>query len=345
MTGRVRDSTGRVALALACAALAGCNGIAATSGAPAPPQPAAHSAGTRSSVASIYVVDRNFGHNDDRVLVFNSDARGNTGPVRQIEGSQTQLDYAQGIAADRQGNTYVSSFARVTEYAAGASGNVEPIAEIMGSQTGLDVTGGIALDSSANMYVVNDTYVAAAIDVFSAGSNGNVPPARSITGPDTGLSVPAGVAVDSQGETYATNTTYPASVTVYAANANGDATPLATIAGGQTTLNAPTGIAVGRSGKIYVADYVQQEHPHLRFGCQRRRRTDRIHSRPANAAHLSGRRLARRQRLHLRQQHHAPQERARLRPLFLGKRVTGTPHQRQQNRTLRPRSTRSVALC
>ena len=97
-----------------------------------------------SQPAYIYVADRIFGRQPDRVAIYPRSTHGDQPPLRTITGGKTKLYFVQGVAVDEARNIYVSSYAAATVYAAGASGNVKPIQDITGIGTGLDVTGGIA---------------------------------------------------------------------------------------------------------------------------------------------------------------------------------------------------------
>ena len=86
------------------------------------------------------------------ILVFAAGTTGNASPIATIQGNDTGLDGAYGIAVDAAGQLYVanatscpavmtipspSSLGSITVYAPAANGNVSPIARLAGSVSGL----------------------------------------------------------------------------------------------------------------------------------------------------------------------------------------------------------------
>jgi len=70
-----------------------------------------------------------------------------TSPISSISGSATQLNGAEAMDLDVNGNIYVanSSSNAVTIYPAGSNGNVPPTVTISGQNTGLNLPLGIAV--------------------------------------------------------------------------------------------------------------------------------------------------------------------------------------------------------
>ena len=91
------------------------------------------------------------------VLVYAAGANGNVAPIRTITGSNTELEYPEGVAVDASSNVYISNVenSSVTVYAAGANGNVAPIQTISGANTGLSQPYGVAVDAKANIYALD----------------------------------------------------------------------------------------------------------------------------------------------------------------------------------------------
>jgi sugar lactone lactonase YvrE len=85
------------------------------------------------------------------IVVFAAGATGNASPIATIQGSNTGLDGALGLAVDAAGRLWVAnatscparmdnpepSFGSITVYAPGATGNVAPVARIAGNSTRL----------------------------------------------------------------------------------------------------------------------------------------------------------------------------------------------------------------
>ena len=189
----------------------------------------------------------------------------NEAPTATISGSNTRLDFPQGIALDSSRNIYAvdDGTNSVTIYPAlGTSTgliNQAPGAAISTTMTtGLESPTGIALDSSGNIYVADvgiggSTVFPPSVFVYPAGSNGNAAPTATISGSNTGLESPAGIALDSSGNIYVADGDAD-SVFVYPAGSTGNVSPTATIGGSNTGLVGPEGIALDSSGNIYVAD-------------------------------------------------------------------------------------------
>jgi hypothetical protein len=195
------------------------------------------------------------------VTVYAAGATGHVKPIREIQGSATELDRPRDLAFDQSNNElYVANPYNnsITIYPALANGNVAPIGVISGSATGLNGPEGLTLDASGNIYASNLAAGSSlsSITVYAAGSTGNVTPMRTIAGSLTKLRDAIELALDSSGNVYAANAgNDPARLTVYAAGANGNVAPIRRIHGHLTTLRRPFGIAVDSSDNIYEASY------------------------------------------------------------------------------------------
>jgi hypothetical protein len=192
------------------------------------------------------------------VTVYPAGANGNVAPIRTISGSNTGLNFPEGITLDASLNVYVTTFVggpsglgNVSVYAAGANGNVAPVRTITGSNTRLHGPVGIALGRQGGIYVVNydspNRPAPGSVTVYPAGTNGNVAPLRTISGSNTGLFGSLGIARDGSG-IHVVNQQGGigrlGSVTAYATGANGNVAPIQTISGPNTQLKHPAGVAV-----------------------------------------------------------------------------------------------------
>ena len=148
------------------------------------------------------------------VTIYAKGSNGNVAPFATIGGSNTGLNFPEGIIRNSKCKIYVTNCAAcngntgipsVTVPAALGSRegplNEAPIATITGSNTGLMSPEGIAVDStSGDIFVADST--AASVFEYSAGSNGNVAPSATISGANTGLMSPKGIAEHAGGDIY-----------------------------------------------------------------------------------------------------------------------------------------------
>jgi sugar lactone lactonase YvrE len=198
----------------------------------------------------IYVAD------EDSNSVFVYSALGsstgtlNEAPIATISGSNTGLDFPDGLALDTSGKIYVVNDGGVFIYPPLGSStgvlNEAPIASITGSNTGFEIPTGIALDSNSNIYVAD---LARAIFVYPplGTSTGelNEAPVATISGPQTGLGEPQFIAIQSGagGPTPTATTTNGATPTATATSMK-TATPTAT----KTPTPTATATSLGACG-------------------------------------------------------------------------------------------------
>src|SRR5271168_2620729 len=172
------------------------------------------------------------------VTIYAKGSNGDTAPLATIGGSNTGLDYPEGIALDSSQNIYVtncpacsseSGNPSVTVYPplGGSTGelNEGPIATISGSNTGLMSPEGIAVDSTSGDIFVADSG-AASVFGYSPLSPGctsgspcaiNADPTSDISGDNTGLMTPKGIAEHTGGKIYVADSTAD-SVFVYSSD-------------------------------------------------------------------------------------------------------------------------------
>lgn len=165
---------------------------------------------------------------------FAPGATAGAAPVKQITGSNTQINYPYQAAFDGSGNLYVlnaSASPSITKYsAASITGtgtiNATPIAVITSATSNIDGPEGLAVDSTGRIYVGNSQNNT--ITVFASGSNGNTAPVATLSG-SLGFSInQATIAVDPS-----TNDLYVAggnnsSVYVFAPVTSSSQTPIRT---------------------------------------------------------------------------------------------------------------------
>jgi hypothetical protein len=127
------------------------------------------------------------------IVTFPYGATGNVTPTQYLYGATTGIVYALGVAADSNGNIYVTNFTQndVLEFASTATGDDAPSAVV--ASTSFDEPWGIFFDSSDTAYVANRGNNS--ILVFANGSLALGIPTATISGADTLLDNPTGVFV------------------------------------------------------------------------------------------------------------------------------------------------------
>jgi hypothetical protein len=126
-----------------------------------------------------------------RITVYRGEARGNTAPLRTIEGPRTGLGNAVKLAVGAGDTLFVLNAAwwipkmygyppvTVTVYAPGATGDVAPVRTLTvrngeGKQSGMGTADGIAVDRKGVLYVA----MWGAIAVYAPGAAGDIAPTR-----------------------------------------------------------------------------------------------------------------------------------------------------------------------
>ena len=210
------------------------------------------------------------------VVVYRKQASGDDKPLREIVGSDTQLEDPHGIALDTKnrlifvsnfGNAQVSEPAArgarrgdtygrfdppsITVYPLDASGNVKPLWTIEGPQTMMNWPSHLAVhEERQELFVANDADDS--ILVFRSTDKGNVAPVRMIKGPNTGIKNPPGIALDTKNGEISVASMGTHAVLFFPMTANGDVKPTRIIRGGpadQPALNIGNPGAVGYDSK------------------------------------------------------------------------------------------------
>lgn len=145
----------------------------------------------------------------------------------------TGLTNPRSVAADKDGNVYVSEQGRVVMLATGSRDQTElPF-------TGVKNVGGVAADSAGNVYVTD--FTGNRVLKLAAGSN------EPTTLPFTGLDRPQHLTVDNAGTVYVTDSA--ARVVKLGAGASAQ-----TVIPLPEDITYPDGVAVDGAGTVYVAD-------------------------------------------------------------------------------------------
>jgi DNA-binding beta-propeller fold protein YncE len=123
------------------------------------------------------------------ITVYPKGAKGDTAPLRVIQGPKTLLDWPTAIAVHpERGEIFVANDTNdtVSVYPATANGDVAPIRVLKGTRTMIKNPTGIAVDAKNNeLWIAN--FGSHAATVFPIDANGNVTPKRVIRSapPDT----------------------------------------------------------------------------------------------------------------------------------------------------------------
>jgi DNA-binding beta-propeller fold protein YncE len=207
---------------------------------------------------------------DDAVVVFHKNAENDDAPIRLVQGNQTQMHDAHGIALDPVNQVmFVSNYGSsnekstqapsrsgrgtaakpnwpltdevpgtgkffppsITVYPMRAAGDIVPLRVIEGSKTQLDWPSHLAFDPQhQELYVAND--MGNSILVFSATANGDVAPIRVLKGPKTMIKNPTGVFLDLKNDELWVASFGNHAATVFRREASGDVAPLRIIRSG-----------------------------------------------------------------------------------------------------------------
>jgi DNA-binding beta-propeller fold protein YncE len=136
------------------------------------------------------------------VLVFRGDARGETPPLRVIQGTRTRLVRPQTIAVDAVNDeiyTADPAMRAVFVFDRRANGDVAPKRVLSGPKTGLVDIVGVAVDPMRNRVVASSRKGSegpTGLFIFDRLANGDVPPNAFIGGPNSKLAHFRQVAID-----------------------------------------------------------------------------------------------------------------------------------------------------
>lgn len=140
------------------------------------------------------------------ISVYPLDAKGDTPPLRVIQGPKTQLNWPGAMSLDSEGNLYVANDIAhsILVFRGSDRGDVAPIRIIKGNKTGLGNPIGIFVDAkNQELWAVNMANSTAT--VYPLKANGNVAPLRTIRTAPVGKESlkwgkPSGLAYDSKRE-------------------------------------------------------------------------------------------------------------------------------------------------
>jgi DNA-binding beta-propeller fold protein YncE len=139
------------------------------------------------------------------ITTFSGDAKGDSKPLRTIQGDLTRLDFPMGLGDDPANNEFAvanNGDNSVLIFSRTAAGNAAPVRVITGAQTGINRPMGVAIDPVNNELWVSNFLDHSAL-VFDRKANGNVAPKRIIRTapagtPSPGFGNPQAVAYDSK---------------------------------------------------------------------------------------------------------------------------------------------------
>jgi DNA-binding beta-propeller fold protein YncE len=184
---------------------------------------------------------------DSAVVVFKKYGERDEPPIRLIQGDQTLLGDAHGIALDtRKKEIFVSNY--------GYSSSRDPDgAEARGRREqpkpNWPLQRSVAIPGTGKM-------LPPSINVYPLKGHGDIPPLRLIQGPKTQLNMPSHLFVDEQrGELYVAND-MGNSILVFDAGVSGDVAPKRMLKGPKTRIQNPTGLFVDlKNDELWVANF------------------------------------------------------------------------------------------
>jgi len=226
----------------------------------------------------IYAVNNDL---DDRIVVFDQDARGDVRPKRRLYVPHQAWGLSLNQSAD-QFAISVQQLSMVAFYRRQASGLEAPVRILEGPDTGLADPHGIHWDVAHHELIVANHgnssviasysaydagvsnkalskgghFLAPSIAVFEDSAQGNAKPVRTIQGPHTHLNWPMGVDLDDQHDEIAVADNGENSILIFRRSDSGDAEPLRIIRGARTGISRPMGVAIDtKNDEIWVANY------------------------------------------------------------------------------------------
>ena len=229
------------------------------------------------------------------VLVFKGDARGETAPIRVIQGPKTQMIRPHTVTVDPVNNEIIvgdRSARALMVYSRTANGDVAPLRVIQGDKTQLLDLVGVAVDYKRNVLIASNTDRVSdrtGLFFYNRTDNGNVAPIRFVGGPKSGIIRTWQIEANSDlGKVYvaAINNDYLAPyrlekardgldpnidipgpwntdkhvgfIGVWDTLDNGDVPPQTQIKGYSTLVAHPGGVAINvKDSEIYVTDSVR----------------------------------------------------------------------------------------
>jgi DNA-binding beta-propeller fold protein YncE len=226
----------------------------------------------------IYAVNNDL---DDRIVVFDDDAHGDTKPKRRLYVPHQAWGLSLNSAAD-QFAISVQQLSMVAIYRREAEGLEAPLRIIEGPDTGLADPHGIHWDVKDHELVVanhgNSSVIASysaydagvssralpvgghflppSLTVFQDGAQANAKPLRTIQGEHTHLNWPMGIDVDTEHDELAVADNGDNSILIFRRSASGDTAPVRILRGPRTGIVSPMGVAIDvKNDEIWVANY------------------------------------------------------------------------------------------
>jgi hypothetical protein len=129
-------------------------------------------------------------YSNNSITVYNRTDNDNVSPLWTLIGSNTGIDYIEGLFVDTVNNElFVSNYSAdtITVYSRTASGNTFPTRTL----SGLSGPGGFKVNVGDNELIVAE-YSNDSVAVYSRTASGSASPLRIISGTNTGLSGPWG---------------------------------------------------------------------------------------------------------------------------------------------------------
>jgi DNA-binding beta-propeller fold protein YncE len=126
------------------------------------------------------------------VTVYSASAKGDTKPLRTLQGPQTGLDWPMGMAYEPVHDTIVvanNGDSSIRIFDRNANGNAAPVRVIQGDKTGINHPMGVAVDPQKGEIWVSNWGDHSAL-AFDSGATGNTLPKREIRSAPAGAATP-----------------------------------------------------------------------------------------------------------------------------------------------------------
>ena len=190
------------------------------------------------------------------VVVYSKAANGDNAPLRFLEGDDTQLADARGLAVDTVNNVFVvGNHGHRQFYGGDAVSTVQGTWQDWIAQNGFPLQTGLRQLPRRTRPELGARFEEPSINIYRLGASGNTAPLRVIKGPRTQLNWPGHVAVHEQRQEIFVANDAGDGILVFKLSDSGNVAPTRVLKGARTGIFAPTGVALDRvNNELFVAN-------------------------------------------------------------------------------------------